>query len=146
MSPYAERSGSSTSSLEVTSTGSTCSVRKIGSQSLAAATPAPVTSTTALSAATTGRRSAGRQRPRVAPATAGRPAGAVAAVVVAKRFQAASVSTGTDVASAASTSRASARVVSSARRQVGQLATWARSSSVTPAGSSTSRRRTPSLG
>jgi hypothetical protein len=127
----------------VTATGSTCSARKIGSQSLAAATPAPVTSTTALIAATAGRRTADRHRLRPVVIGTGR---AEAAVAVENRAHAASVSTGCDVARAASTSRASARAASRARRQVGQPATWARSSSVTPAGSSTSRRRTPSLG
>ena len=41
-SPYAERSGSCDEVGRGTSIGATCSVRKIGSQSLAAATPAPV--------------------------------------------------------------------------------------------------------
>jgi hypothetical protein len=132
--------------VDVISTGSTLSVWKIGSQSLAAATPAPVSRTTALSAATAGRRTAVRH-PRRAGA-AGRNAGAAGAGAAENRAQAASVSTSVvcEVASAEPTSCASARALSSARRHVGQEATWARSSSGTPAGSSTRRRRTPSLG
>ena len=100
--------------MEVTSIGSTCSVRKIGSQSLAAATPAPVTRTAALSAATAGRRIAVRQRPRPAlGADASRAGAAEAAEAVASLAQAASVSTSLvrGAASAASTSCASARAV-----------------------------------
>lgn len=121
--------------------GATCSVRKIVNQSLAAAVPAPPSTTTKARAATEGRRrnadtlvreDVGARRP-VADAGASD-----------RRRQARSTSTSATAAlgSAARTSSASRRATSSPTWQSAQSCTCCRSDTATPDGSSSSRRST----